>query len=552
MKKSNDSNYKKSTKIKPTGWRKSKQGLFRDKIKDKPFIDEVTDFKRDNDILAYYYAHTGLNAEHPRTINRISNCRKHIEAVKDSDGKGHIIKTFGCGNRFCPACSRALAMKNSLMLTAVCSYLTDKKVSKKFDCYERKFDSCQFIFATLTVPNCTGEELPDVINLMTAAYKRLFERKEMRAISLGTVRKLEVTLNLISDKGAIMHPYSPVEGVESDYYDRDCYNLRTGIVNKLSDNKDPYALPIAGYTFHPHFHVMIAVRNCYGSNGHRFLTTERLSQLWSESMRSDRSLVVDIRKVGGDGSVLEVSKYIAKKEDYLLSAQVFGYFYRGLYRRKMLAYSGIFKSCVKLFKDGELDKYIPNEYTPIDSYVHIRYLDKAKTVDFYESKSGSVCLVGNEQYRDINNPRRTVFESVLKENRYLTDADMSLKEIRDNDSDLLLYITDVMALHHMCLVYEELRFKRNGEVLDPGFYFYRMSKQEYDDYLKNRDVIFFDSLKRKLFWTFKVTEYQDVISESEEDDAPNLITGNLEIVAKSDQMQLEFFIPTFTSPWDVC
>ena len=560
MSKSNNYNNKKSVKnviqsgttIKPTkGWRKPKQGLFKDKIKDKPFIVEVTDFKISNDVLAFYFAHTGLNSEHPRVIDRITNCRKYIEAVKDSEGKGHVIKTFGCGNRFCPSCSRALAMKNSLMLTAVFNYLTDKTVSKKFDCYDRKFTSCQFIFATLTVPNCTGEELPDVISSMTAAYKRLFERKEIKAISLGTVRKLEVTLNCMSEEGTRMYPHSPVEGVKSKY-DLDYCNMYTGVINKYSDKiaNDPDYFAIEGYNFHPHFHVVIAVRNCYGGNGHKYLTKERLSQLWSESMRSSEALVVDIRKVDDDGSALEVGKYIAKKEDYLLSAQVFKYFYYGLRYRKMLAYSGIFKACIKLFKDGELDKYIPNDYTPIDSYVHLTYFDKAKLVDFYESKNGNVCLVANEKYADINNPRRTVLESILSGNRY-DDITMPLKEIMDNDPDLLLYIKDLMAMSHMCLEYSEFRFKRNDKELEPGFYFYRMSKKEHDEYCKNRDAYFFDSLKRKLFWSFNVTEYQNIIPESDEDENTNLVTGSLNITATSDQMQLSFFIPTVTSSWDI-
>lgn len=538
------------TKIKPMHYKKaSKLGLYRDKIKDKPFIDDVTDCKRDNDLLAYYYAHTGLEAEHPKTIERIKTCRQHIKAVHGAD-KGHIIETFSCGNRFCPACAKALSLKNSLMMTSIFRYLTDTSVTKKFDCYSRKFKTLKFLFLTLTVPNCTGEDLPEVIKSMIAGFKRMFERKEIQELCLGYIRKLEITLNLLSESGSKIYSHSVVEGAQSND-DFDYYSMNTGIVNKFSDKlaNDPNFKDevVHGYNFHPHFHVLIAVRNCYGSNGHSFITTERFSELWSQSMRSSDALIVDVRKVSGEGSVPEISKYLAKKEDYLHSAQVFRYFYQSLYYKKMLAYSGIFKACVSLFKNGDLDKYIPNEYIPIDSYMTLNYFEKEHTVDFYQDKNNKMCLVGNENYRNINNPRRTVFDSILKKNAY-KDNTVFLKQVMNDNPELFSYIKDLMARHRMCLVYEEFRFKRNNNEYDPGFYFYRMTKQEYEDYCNSRDEQFLNSIESELPWDFEVNEFRNIPSAFGDDDISNIITGNLNIVANNEQLQLTLNLPT-ALPW---
>ena len=73
---------RKAVKAKPVHYKRAtKLGCQRDKVKDKDFITEITDFKRDNDLLAYYYMDNHIDDEHPKTLERILSCRTHIKAV---------------------------------------------------------------------------------------------------------------------------------------------------------------------------------------------------------------------------------------------------------------------------------------------------------------------------------------------------------------------------------------------------------------------------------------------------------------------------------------
>lgn len=562
MSKINNNNTDKGNtkQAKPVHYKKiTKLGCQRDKVKDKDkdFITEITDFKRDNDILAYYYLDNHICDSHPKTHERILNCRTNIKAVM-GDNKGHIVETYSCGNRFCPACAKSLSLKNNLKISSILSYLSDTSVIKKLDGYDRKFDKCNFIFITLTVPNCKGEDLGSTIDAMNAGFKRFSERKIFKKISLGYIKKLEVTLNCVSERGSQIYSYSPVSNAHCND-DYDYYNEFTGVINKYSDavakNMKDGDNKIVGYNFHPHFHVLVAVKKSYGSNGHYYLTQDEIADIWSESMRQS-NLIVDVRAVD-DNAVAEISKYCAKKEDYLLTSQVFKYFYDGLYRKKFLSFSGIMKSCVQLFKQGLLDKYLERERVPIDSYIDIFHRSISKIVDG--------CATDDNNFLpfktcELNNPRRTICDNILKYNRYVNSSDglspyegkISLHELRDTKPELYLKLEQLMAVHYMRLEFDEF---------ENAFYYTRMNKCEHDEYMKNLkdNGVCFDA--REQFCKpsnnlpdWLIVDVNDVpfleTDVDSEDIDSNIAISNLHVVAENKNTceQLTFNIPTFNIP----
>lgn len=222
----------------------------------------------------------------------IHNCGTFLEFLGDQDLE-HVKLGSGnfCKNRFCPHCSYNLARKNALELQVLMKYL------KSLD-----YD---FIFLTLTAPNVTGDELEQELRDYSKAFERLFKRKEVSSVVKGYTRKLEVT-----------------------------YNRKTN-------------------TYHPHYHVLLAVNASYFTS-RNYISRNRWLKLWQECKQDPTITQVDVRKYKGK-DVFEITKYIAKDSDYLYNEHVFKTFYLALKGKRLLSYSGVFKEAAKLYDAGELD-----------------------------------------------------------------------------------------------------------------------------------------------------------------------------------------------------
>jgi len=142
-----------------------------------------------------------------------------------------------------------------------------------------------YIFLTLTAKNVKGEELSQELDKYFAAFKKLTERKEYKALAHGHFRCLEVTRNWITDE------------------------------------------------YHPHFHVIIAVNKSYFTDSRKYLSNEKWTSLWKDCMGLDYTPVVDVRKIKPPGdaddasepfsiryakAVAEVAKYTVKVDDIIL------------------------------------------------------------------------------------------------------------------------------------------------------------------------------------------------------------------------------------------
>lgn len=253
----------------------------------------------------------------------IKDCSTFMMFVSDESMENKKqYKGNSCKNRFCPICAWKKAKKDALSLSVQMKYIVAEHKKK-------------FIFLTLTAPNVPGEELKDEINKYNKAFKNLMQRKEIKAIAKGYVRKLEITYN--------------------------------------RERND----------FHPHFHVLVSVNKSYFTDKDYYISRDRWLELWQQVTDNPKITQVDVRKVGKkreiedsqgkefdnyeqfesngyeefDDSALEVAKYAAKDEDYLLNEDVFEVFYKALKGRQIIVYSGLFKESKKLFENGELDHY---------------------------------------------------------------------------------------------------------------------------------------------------------------------------------------------------
>lgn len=262
-------------------------------------------------VLADSYLRLGLDSK----AHRVADCGTLLSfthAVIDGhiESKGKLYSANFCRDRLCPMCSWRR------------SYKIFGQVSQIMDLIQ---DDFKFLFVTLTIPNCSADDLNSSIDLLMKAWAKLIKYKELRFVK-GFFRALEITRN---------------DDLKSSSYG----------------------------TYHPHFHVVFAVPKSYGKRF--YLTHDRLLALWQKATKDDHITQVDIRvakpKVSGDqqftmGAVVaEIAKYTVKDSDYLFAGDpaktdsVVSVLNSALFHRRLVAYGGCFKSAFDklLFDDPE-------------------------------------------------------------------------------------------------------------------------------------------------------------------------------------------------------
>lgn len=253
-----------------------------------------------NELLAIAYEDVNT-----KKAGRLRACGSFLTFTVKDDGTKKLKHMDSCRVRLCPLC----AWRRSLKVHAHTKQILD---AMKGD--------YAYVFLTLTVRNCTGEQLSETIDLMMAAWKRLTERKAFRDAVKGWYRGLEVTHN-------------------TDWRDKS-YD-----------------------TFHPHFHCLLAVNKSYFKNK-EYLTKDAWTALWRKSMKLDYDPVLDVRRVKGSTSaaVAEAAKYTVKDADYIipddwdLTVDTVRILDAALDDRRLVAYGGVMKDWhKKLNLDDEVD-----------------------------------------------------------------------------------------------------------------------------------------------------------------------------------------------------
>lgn len=256
-----------------------------------------------------------------------------------------------CRIRLCPMCSWRRSLLSAHQLKTV-SHEANKR------------QPLRWLFLTLTIKNCTGDDLQETINHLMDSWHKFIKRKSFTNAVIGWFRAFEVTRNMIED------------------------------------------------TYHPHFHVLLAVQPSYFRNKDKYLKTEEWAQLWRESLQVDYTPTTHVRIVKNKrneaketkilqdkgielagSAVAELAKYSTKAEDYLVYNR---------YKQK---------------QNGENVKLIPDFKSGID-----------------ESKTDEVVL-----YLDTALSRRRLlaFGGLLKEVWNDLQAEGKLEDIEDDQADLV-------------------------------------------------------------------------------------------------------------------
>lgn len=216
--------------------------------------------------------------------------------------KSKIIKAIRCHDKFCSVCQKIQSKKNELALQVIYDFVKDTTDYK-------------FIFITFTAPNVKGENLTEELNDYKKSLDRFFKNKRIKNINKGYISKLEITYN---------------------------------------SERDDY---------HPHFHTIMSVPSNYFENPSIYITHSDLLEIWKKAKQDKTITQLNVKKIrnknqtGISSEILELSKYLAKSDDYLSSLDIFEIFYNSTYKRRTFRFGGIFRDGYKKFKDGELEQY---------------------------------------------------------------------------------------------------------------------------------------------------------------------------------------------------
>lgn len=263
--------------------------------------NKVKDFrikKIQNDKIAVFYDKLGQK----KKASYLRNCSNQpVFYIDPETNESKILTNFFCRQRLCPMCSWQKAKKTFSNIFSVISDI--------------EFKDLKYIFITLTIKNCKSDELSNNLDILFKGWRRLTSNKKQpfRKIFVGMFRSLEIT-----------------------------YNSETN-------------------TYHPHFHILCAVRKEYFSKENKdYLNQDKLIKIWKKACNLDYKPSVDIRKVKNEEykAVAEVAKYTVKSSD-IESAQVLKILDSALFRRRLISYHDLFKEVkAKLELEDEDDQNI--------------------------------------------------------------------------------------------------------------------------------------------------------------------------------------------------
>lgn len=272
-----------------------------------------------------------------RKAHRVDNCGTILEFAHTIDQTGNISadgklhNANFCRDRLCPMCNWRRSYKIYGQISQVIEKITG---------------DYQFLFLTLTIRNVEGHQLQDALDNMQRGWRNFIRHDRIKKVLKGSFRTLEVTRN----KG--------------------------------------------NGTYHPHYHVVLAVRKDYFKGGFYIKHADWLD-MWREAIDDYLITQVHIAKVkdlSGQAAddaavsltkaVLEVTKYAVKDSDFLLEDDdvtdiVVRELSEGLKGRRLCSFAGVFADVRKELQlddpeDGDLI-HCNETINPAVAYLIVRY-----------------------------------------------------------------------------------------------------------------------------------------------------------------------------------
>jgi len=286
-----------------------------------------------------------------KKAERMYDCGNYL-VFKKKDERLKLYQAYFCKARLCPMCNWRRSLKIAFQ---------NKKIIQTVN--ER--EKVKWIFLTLTVKNVEGHELKNTMDQMTKAWNNFSRYAKFKKSVKGYFRAMEVTRN------------------------RKYTSKNYG-------------------TYHPHFHVLMAVPNSF-FQGKYYIKQSEWAEMWQKAMKLDYTPIVHIEKVKAkkdspniieidseiqqaiaeEKAVFEVSKYPVKDSDIIKGDKVTPAnietvidLDKALAYKRLISYGGILKEIHKelnlsdaedgdlIHIDDEVDE-IANGATDVMVYWHL-------------------------------------------------------------------------------------------------------------------------------------------------------------------------------------
>lgn len=260
-----------------------------------------------------------------KKAERMYDCGNYL-MFKIKDGRLKLYQAYFCKARLCPMCNWRRSLKIAFQNKKIIQTLNEREKVK-------------WVFLTLTVRNVEGDELKNTMDQMTKAWNRFAGYAKFKKSIKGYFRALEVTRNW--DK-------------ESEWYG----------------------------TYHPHFHVLLAVPNSYFKKKDLYIKQADWTSMWQRAMKLDYTPIVHIAKVkpkkessdfvemdekikntiAEQNAIFEVSKYPVKDTDVIRgnkitpeNIQTVKDLDKALAYKRLISYGGLLKEIHKELNLGDVE-----------------------------------------------------------------------------------------------------------------------------------------------------------------------------------------------------
>lgn len=246
-----------------------------------------SEHKIDNTYIAFAYEEVD-----PKKSERMKDCANWLTFRPRKDGVGMKLHDARfCRVRLCPICQWRRSLKTFAQMSQVLEIA--------------KADGYQFIFLTLTLRNCSADELSDELTHILQSFRRLIGYKAFETAVHGFYRGCEITHNIKTDE------------------------------------------------YHPHLHVILAVKPGYFS-GKNYLSQAKWTELWKRALQVNYTPIVNVKKCyGGVKSVAEACKYTVKPSgiinhnDWDMTVETVRTLDKALENRRFIGLGGIIKEIHK-------------------------------------------------------------------------------------------------------------------------------------------------------------------------------------------------------------
>lgn len=247
-------------------------------------------------------------------LERILDCGTFLQFLEGQDCSKLHRANF-CKFPLCPMCQWRLFLKDSLKLKTVATHIANTV-------------DCNFVFLTLTIKNVPKRKLQKSLDHLAKSFERFMQRQALKKIRLGYTCKLEITYNKVRND------------------------------------------------FHPHLHVILAVKPDY-FHSPDYITHDEFVKRWQHATRDKSNKVVHIQAVKGDDKeaiakyLAKMAIYMAKPEDLANSFEVYSTYYDVLKGKRRVNFGGIFREASSLYESGGLNFLLDldqSEYQWLVSY----------------------------------------------------------------------------------------------------------------------------------------------------------------------------------------